>query len=101
MKGIITAIVLVGIVLLFVITNPSTDDYEAYLKQEMTNEAQGEDDLSAAFAGLFGGVAGSLMANASTRKNYVVCSVYTTDLGTSDFVALGILGNFFVLDQAE
>lgn len=101
MKGIITAIILVGIVLLFVVTNPSTDDYEAYLKQEMSNEAKGEDDLSAALAGLFGGVAGSLLANASTRKNYVLFSIYETDLGTSEYVALGVLGNFFVLHEAE
>ena len=101
MKGIVTAIVLIGIVLLFVITNPSTDDYEDYMRQEMIKESQGEDELSSALGSLFGGVAGSLLANASTRKNYLVYSVYATDLGNSDLVVLGVLGNFFVLEDAE
>jgi hypothetical protein len=99
MKGLITTVAIAAFVLLFVVTNPDSDAYEDYLSQEMAREAREEDELAGALVTLLGGFAGSLLGNATTRDNYVMFSIYTTDLDTQGFVVLGILGNFIVLDD--
>jgi hypothetical protein len=101
MKGSITAIVLAATVLLFVVTNPTLDDYEDYLRQELAREAREEDEVAGALVALLGGFAGSLLANATTRDNYLLFSVYATDLDTEGLLVLGILGNFLVLRDGE
>lgn len=100
MKGLITAVALIGIALLLALTNPTTDDYADYFRAELAREA-GNDQFAGALVSLFGGVAGSLFANATTRDNYVLFSVYTTSINRDEIVTLGMLGNFFVLKEPE
>ncbi|HEY0963020.1 MAG TPA: DUF4359 domain-containing protein [Pseudomonadales bacterium] len=101
MKGLITAVVLVGVALLLAVTNPGTDDYAEYFGEELAREAQQEDALAGAIVSMFGGVAESLFANATSRDNYVLFSVYTTSFDSDEIVTLGILGNFIVLKEPE
>src|SRR5690606_35676448 len=95
-----TAVVLIGIALLLVLTNPDTEAYADYFGEELAREA-GDDQLAGALVSIFGGVAESLFANATTRDNYVLFSVYTTSLNRDEIVTLGILGNFIVLKEPE
>lgn len=100
MKGLITAVVLIGIALLLVLTNPDTEAYADHFGEELAREA-GEDQLTGALVSIFGGVAESLFASATTRDNYVLFSVYTTSINRDEIVTLGILGNFVVLKEPE
>jgi hypothetical protein len=101
MKGLIVAVLLVGVVLLLGITNPDTESYASYLRQELTDEANAESELAGALVSIFGGVAESILGNATTRDNYVLFSVYTTALDSDELVVLGILGNFVVLSEPQ
>ena len=101
MKGLIIAVVIVGLALLLALTNPDTDAYADYFGEELARQAQEEDQLAGALVSLFGGVAESLFANATSRANYVLFSVYTTAFDGDELVTLGILGNFIVLSEPE
>ncbi|MDY6984655.1 MAG: DUF4359 domain-containing protein, partial [Pseudomonadota bacterium] len=89
-----------GIALLLVLTNPDTEAYADYFGEELAREA-GDDQLAGALVSIFGGVAENLFANATTRDNYVLFSIYTTSLNRDEIVTLGILGNFIVLKEPE
>lgn len=99
MKGVIVAIVAVGILLTLVVTNPSSDDYAAYLREEIAKEAEAEGEMAEVLMMLFGGVAESILGSATSRDNYVLFNIYTTDLGDGEFIVLGVLGNFVLLNE--
>ena len=99
MKGLIITIALVAFIALLALTNPDTDEYSDYLREELAREAREEDELAGALMAIFGGLAESVLANATSRDNYVLFSVYTTDLDPDELVVLGILGNFIVLSE--
>lgn len=99
MKAIITTIILIGLVLLLAVTNPSPEQHSNYLRQEMSEQAKEESEMTQALVVLFGGVAEEVLANATTRKNYLLFSVYSTGMASDELVVLGVLGNFFVLSD--
>lgn len=99
MKKLIFAVALVGFLLVLVISNPGSEEYSDYLREEMAREAEQEGEVASALATLFGGVAQSLLESATTRDNYVLFSVFTTGSEPDELVVLGILGNFVVLSE--
>lgn len=99
MKAIITTIILIGLVLLLAVTNPSPEQHSNYLRQEMSEQAKHEGEMTQAIVLLFGGMAEEVLANATTRENYLLFSVYSTGMADNDLMVLGIIGNFFVLSD--
>ena len=77
-----------------ILTNPTIDDYSDYMQQGIVNSTKDKDDLSRGLALLFGGLAGSVVSRATTRRNFLFFSVYHTDLKTDKYRCLGIFGNF-------
>jgi energy-converting hydrogenase Eha subunit H len=100
MKGLIITIALVAFLALLALSNPDADEYSDYLREELAREAGEEDELAGALMAIFGGLAESVLANASSRDNYVLFSIYTTNLDPDELVVLGILGNFIVLSES-
>lgn len=100
MKKLLIPIALIAFILILVITNPGPEAYSDYLREEMTEEAEREGEVAGALAAIFGGVAESIFESATTRANYVLFSVYTTELDSDALVVLGILGNFVVLSDS-
>lgn len=99
MKALIISVATAAVLALLALTNPDTEDYSRYLRDEMSDGGSDEDEIAEAVRGVFGGIAGGLLASASSRDNYLLFSIYTTDLGTDELVTLGILGNFVVLRE--
>lgn len=94
MKTVILILLLMALGGSMILTNPTMDDYSAYMQQEIVNSTRDKNELSRGLALLFGGLAGSVVSNATTRSNYVFFSIYHTDLKTDKYRCLGIFGNF-------
>ena len=84
-------VVAIGVLLA---TNPTLEDYSDHLRQQIVQDAQGQDQLSKDLAGIFGGLAGNIMSNLSKRKNYLLFSTYETDMNSEVYRCIGIAGNF-------
>ena len=94
MKTVIVILLLMAIGGTMILTNPTSDDYSAYMQQGIINSTRNKDELSRGMALLFGGLAGSVVSHATTRTNFLFFSVYHTDLKTDKYRCLGIFGNF-------
>lgn len=94
MKTIIVLLLLTALGGTMILTNPTLDDYSAYVKQDIVDSSKDKNAFSRSMAELFGGLAGSVVSSATTRTNYLFFSVYHTDLKTDKYRCLGILGNF-------
>lgn len=101
MKGLTITLIVLALLGLLVVTNPTSDDYAAFLQQEFVQDANAESELSSALANTFGGVASSLLASVTARKNYVLFSTYSAGSGDTERLTLGILGNFVTLKDGE
>ena len=98
MKTVVLILLLMAIGGTMILTNPTIDDYSAYMQQEIVNSTRDKDDFSRGLALLFGGLAGSVVSHATKRTNFVFFSIYHTDLKTEKFRCLGIFGNFVNCD---
>ena len=101
MKGLIYAIVVVAVLALLVVTNPTSEDYESYLKAEFIKESNAESEVSQALASTFGAVASNLLSSVTVRNDYILFSTYSAGSGDTERLTLGLLGNFFVLKDGE
>jgi hypothetical protein len=87
-------IVGVGVALLLAITNPNQNEYTVWAKQEVINQAGGG-ALTTGLMNLFGG---PLINSATTERNFILFSLYTTHIDSEDSVTvLGILHHFIPL----
>ena len=80
-------------------TNPSTDDYVAWVKDTLSHSAPaGEQQLNKALLAIFGGP----FVSASTQRiNYLLFSIFVTQLDAQNrLTTLGLLRNFIPLSQA-
>lgn len=83
-------IILMGVLILAAVSNPSKVDFVEYYKDAHVKEPEG------LLQGFFSGIAKTgvgWIADQSKRRNYVVCSVYK--LG--DQIYIGAFGNFIQL----
>jgi len=88
-----------------VVTNPGMSDFQDFVRDHAADRI--EQDLGrGTLSELLGGAGGELLASnvprVTERQSYLVCSLYTLDLdrdGRSNGRALGIAGQFVVLDE--
>jgi hypothetical protein len=99
MKTMLLTIVLVALLGLLVATNPSPDEYQGFLQQQMGQDSKS--DVERGMLSLFGGFASRMVAGQAHRSNYVVLSLYDTNLGQERLRVLGILHNFIILERPE
>lgn len=101
MKSLTVTIVIVAVLGLLVYTNPNMSMYAQFLRNTMLQQTRHEGEAATnTFAALLSGLTSGLLANATTRKDYVFCSVYVTEFGDTHIEALGAVNNFFVLKQS-
>lgn len=100
MKAFTVTTAVIAVLGLFAYTNPDMAMYEQFLRNTIVQQSRGEGTASRALAALFGGLASGMLVGATTRSDYVFCSVYVTELGDSRVEALGALNNFFVLKRS-
>ncbi len=99
MKSISSTIFVVALLGLLVYTNPTLENYENFLHQEILQDTEKQGDaLSRTFGYLFGGFASSIITNMTIRKDYVFWSIYDTKIENEHLRVLGIMKNFFILE---
>ena len=95
MKKIIATLIIIAILGGMLATNPTLDDYSKFMKQEIIDSNKNQSDAAKSITSLLGGLAGSVIASATTRKNYVLFSIYKSKVYSSKQTCIGIFGNFF------
>lgn len=93
MKKIIIALL---ILILLAVTNPSKEDYTAWLQEKI--EAKTENPIMKGVVNLFGD---SIIKNATTTKNFIVFSIYDVSLNGKKVKILGALKNFIPIYSVE
>ena len=102
MKSLSSVIVIVALLGLLVYTNPTREKYENFLHQRILQESQQQKELGSACLGSFlGGLASRFIASQTIRKDYIVLSLYETNIGNESLSVLGILNNFIVLEEPQ
>ena len=77
-------------------TNPTQDEYVSWLKQQATNQAAGG-EFGRALMSIFGGPIFNL---STTREDFLLFSIYQTDLGNGAKInVLGLLHHFVPINQ--
>ncbi len=77
-------------------TNPNQDEYVSWLKQQATSQTTG-DEFGRALILIFGGPVFNL---STTRDDFLLFSIYKTDLGNGAKIkALGLLHHFVQIDE--
>jgi hypothetical protein len=99
MKTMLLTVVLVSVLGLLVATNPTPDEYQDFLRQQMVQDSKS--DVERSVLSFFGGFASRVVAGQAHRSNYVVLSLYDTNLGQEHLRVLGILNNFIILERPE
>ena len=72
MKSISATIFVVALLGLLAYTNPTLDGYENFVRQEIIQESQKQDDLKQALGFFLGGIASRVIRNQTIRKDYVL-----------------------------
>jgi hypothetical protein len=99
MKSLSTTIIGLAALGLLAYTNPKKPDFEQYIHAQIIEKAEKKDAVSKAVGALLGGFTSSLIANATTRSDYVFFSIYNATLDGDDIKVLGALSNFVVLQR--
>lgn len=91
----IVSIGIISFLGLLAYTNPRMDHYERHVQQNIIREANEQGGVISVFGSLFGKAAGSVVANATLRNDYVFFSTYETNLREERVTTIGALNNFF------
>ncbi|MFW5790130.1 MAG: DUF4359 domain-containing protein [Bacillota bacterium] len=87
------------IMILMAVTNPGLDDYANWITEQSNGET------SSQLENLISNFVGEPMIKRTTRRdNYIIFSVYETEIPDSDEErsrTIGIFGNFFVLNNSD
>ena len=88
------------IVVVLAISNPSKPAYSQWIVQEAAQQSQSAVDRG--MVTLFGGLAASIVGAATIQHNFVVFSVFTTEIDAQHSVTvLGIAGQFIPLSSLQ
>jgi hypothetical protein len=91
-KRIIFALILLALLL----TNPNMEDYKGYLKYKVQSQVQVYD------SGLISSVANFAIDRVeivTARTNFVIFSIYDTNLYIKNYKTIGIFKMFFVISE--
>jgi hypothetical protein len=101
MKSLSVTIAVIAALGLFAYTNPKMLDFEQYIHAQIIQKSEKKDEVSKVVGTLLGGFTSSLIANATTRSDYVFFSIYDATLDGDEIKVLGALNNFMVLKRSN
>ncbi len=90
-------IVLILILALLYATNPSEGQFTTFLKEEIVQQAEGDETLTGALKRVAAGPAAVIAGSAAERKNYFFFSTFRFTVLEKEHYYLGILDNFFLI----
>ncbi|NLE33644.1 MAG: DUF4359 domain-containing protein [Bacteroidales bacterium] len=88
-------IVLILILALLYATNPSEGQFTTYLKEQIVEQADGDETLTGALKRVAAGPASAIAGSGAERRNYFFFSTYRFTVLEREYLFLGILDNFF------
>ncbi len=102
-KSLAIIITLLALASLLVYTNPSKDDLSNYVRQYVMKESQKtmKDPQGQFLSAILGDIAGGVMSSQTVRTDYILFSTYEVQFGKERFKALGIFGNFILLEKPD
>ena len=95
MKLISLTLFIIAIVALLVYTNPTMDEYTEFAGQQIVKRSDSKNEQNGVLSSMLSNVAGALAAGSTTRRNFVLFSIYRTTSGPKPQECIGILDNFF------
>lgn len=90
-------LVSIGMAVLLALTNPSKEDYASWATQRI-KEANGDSILSNLF---FAATGNMLLSNTTTRKSFVLFSIFETNAFNKKISSIGILSSFIPLADSR
>ena len=87
-------IVLILILALLYATNPSEGQFTTFLKEEIAEQAEGDETLAGALKRVAAGPAAVIAGAGAERNNYFFFSTYRFTVLEKDYLYLGVLDNF-------
>lgn len=91
-------ILLLVLVLLFA-TNPDEQQFKAFLRDRIMEQAEGDESLAGDLTRALSGPAASLAGMGTVRKDYYLFSTYKMELPGEEHLYLGILDHFIRLEE--
>jgi transposase len=96
MKTLVIFILLALLLALMVSTNPTSQDYSEFFRNELVQPTEDEeDDILQALIFVFSGITENVISSTTNRKDYVILSTYETDIETYHIECIGMFGQFF------
>ncbi|AJD26372.1 DUF4359 domain-containing protein [Clostridium botulinum] len=95
-KKIFIVSILSILILSCVFTNPSKNEYVNWSKEQM--QSQSSNILE---KGLVGFLGDKIISNTTTTKNYIIFSIYKTEMENEKLTTLGILKNFIPINKEK
>jgi len=90
-------VILVLTLALLFATNPSEQQFTSFLKEKISEQAEGDETMVGDLTRILSGPAASLAGMGTVRKNYYLCSTYEMEIPGEEHLYLGILDHFFKL----
>jgi len=90
-------IILILVIALLFVTNPSEQQFTSFLKDKIQEQAEGDETLAGELTRILSGPAASLAGMGAIRTDYFLCSTYKLELPGEESLYLGILDHFFKL----
>ncbi|MFW5686691.1 MAG: hypothetical protein ACOCXL_00735 [Halanaerobium sp.] len=94
-NNLIILIIILAVLILAAVTNPSREDFVNWGVAEIRSEA--ESDIERIFGGA---VAAPMLEMQTDVDDYVFFSVFTVQKSESEVIYLGLFGNFFTLSES-
>jgi len=99
---IIIIIVLAVLLGVMIYTNPTIDDFRAYIRQTVIKESEKDTNdvgMTRFLGTIIGPVTATVVTSQTVRTDYVIFSLYEARFGTEKLRVLGICRNFIVLES--
>jgi len=90
-------IILILVIALLFVTNPSEQQFTSFLKDKIREQAEGDETLAGDLQRLLSGPAASLAVMGTVRTDYYLWSTYKLELPGEESLYLGVLDHFFKL----
>jgi len=97
-RGGLSFLFIIMVLIIGYATNPTEEKFREYIKQEINNTAENEDDIiSEGVLKIFSGAISNLTP--VEQKNYYVFSMYRIDVSEDDYVFIGAFNHFFRISK--
>jgi len=90
-------IILILVIALLFVTNPSEQQFTSFLKDKIREQADGDETLTGDLTRILSGPVASLAGMGAVRKDYYLFSTFQLELPGEESLYLGALDHFFKL----